>query len=115
MKLLDIDETNGLLRQLTTDRNFTSAFICNLDGGVIASSDLPRLRMIVEALSTVWQSLIPAQWKRVYLQWTESYVVLVNCGDWVFGAEQRDPNPLTLGLLHLKAKACAEHIRQQLD
>jgi hypothetical protein len=40
------------------------------------------------------------------------YVVLVNCGDWVFGVEQTDPNPLTLGLLHVKTKVYAEHIRQ---
>jgi hypothetical protein len=115
MKLLNIDETNAFLQQLTTDRNFTSAFICNPEGGVIAASDLVGLRMVVEALSTVWQSLLPPQWKRVYFQWTESYFVLVNCGDWVFGLEQRDPNPLALGLLHLKAKVCAEHIRQQLE
>jgi predicted regulator of Ras-like GTPase activity (Roadblock/LC7/MglB family) len=115
MKLLNIDETNAFLRQLTTDRNFTSAFICTPEGGLIAASDFSSLRMVVEALSTVWQSLLPRQWKRTSFQWTESYVVLINCGDWVFGVEQRDPNPLALGLLHLKAKACAEHIKQQLE
>jgi hypothetical protein len=115
MKLLNVDETNAFLKQLTTERNFTSAFMCNPDGGIIAGNDVAESRMVVEALSTVWQTLLPPQWKRVYFHWTRPYIALVNCGESVFGIEQRDPNPLTFGLLHLKAKVCAEHIKQQLQ
>ncbi|KAH0794303.1 hypothetical protein GPJ56_001745 [Histomonas meleagridis] len=85
-----------------------------MDGGIICSNDF-KARMVVESLSTFWQALLPPHWKRIGFEWETSYIVLVNCGGWIFGLQQNDPNPLTLGLLRLKATKCAEFIKSKLE
>ena len=114
-RLLDIEATQKFLSEFVSENDITLAFICNSDGGVICSSDVTQGRMVIEALSTVWQTLLPPAWNRLFFEWESAYVVLVNCGNWVFGIQQNDQNPSTIGMLHLKAKICSEHIKKQLE
>lgn len=114
-RLLDIEATEKFLNDFVADNDLNFAFVCNSEGGLICSSDLTQGRMVIEALSTIWQTLLPPEWMHTYFEWESAYVVLVNCGNWVFGIQQNDHNPSTIGMLHLKAKVCAEHIKKQLD
>ena len=114
-KLLNIAETQKFLKSFVEENDASLAFISNQEGGVICSSDLSQSRMVVEALSSFWQTLLPPQWKRICFEWESSYIILVNCATWVFGLQFADPNPSTIGLLRLKSSICAEHIRKQLE
>jgi hypothetical protein len=114
-KLLNVEETRGFLEQFATDNNASLVFICNIEGGVVCSNDLSQGRMAIEALSAIWQALLPPQWTRLCFEWETAYIVLINCGNWIFGLEQKDPNPLAIGMLQLKAKICADYLKSQLD
>lgn len=115
-KLLDIEETKTFLTDFINDNDCKLAFISTFEGGVICSTDINQGRMVVEALSSVWQSTyFPQQWKKMSFEWESAYIVLINVGSWVFGLQQDDPNPSTIGLLRLKAKICAERILSQLE
>ncbi|KAK8864012.1 hypothetical protein M9Y10_011706 [Tritrichomonas musculus] len=113
-KLLNIDNTQTFLKTFVEENEAVLAFISTLEGGIICSTELNKARMVVEALSLFWQKFLNPQWKRICLEWESSYIVLINTGNWVFGLQYSDPNPMTIGLLRMKAKICADHIKSQL-
>jgi hypothetical protein len=118
MKLLNIEETRIFLRDFAASNELNLAFICTPEGGLIcASRDSDNgIRMDIEALSALWQTILPPQWKRTYFHCVnDSHLVLVNAGSWIFGLKNENQNPTTIGLLHLKAKICADHIAAQLQ
>ena len=113
-KLLNIEATQTFLKTFAEENEAVLAFISTLEGGIICSSELNQARLLVEALSSLWQRLLTPQWKRICFEWESSYIVLINTGTWVFGLQYNDPSPTTIGLLRMKAKICAEHIKSQL-
>ena len=114
-RLLNIAATHEYLKQFATENEISVAFVCNPEGGMICSSDLTQDRMAVEALSTIWHTLLPPGWKKMFFEWETAYVVLINCGSCIFGLEQKDQDPSKIGLLHCKAKVCADRIKAQLE
>ena len=113
VKLLNINSTNQFLVDFIQKNDISVAFISNLDGGIICASDLSA-RIVVETLSTFWNTLLPPHWKRIGFEWETSYIILIKCGDWVFGLQQNDPNHSTLGLLRLIANKIAHYIKEKL-
>jgi hypothetical protein len=114
-KLLNLEETRLFLDQFANENGASLAFMCNMEGGVLCASDPAQGKMAIEALSVIWQTLLPPDWSKLYFEWETAYICLINCGSWVFGLEQKDPNPLTFGMLHQKARICADYLKSQLD
>jgi hypothetical protein len=116
MKLLNLEETGQFLHDFIASNELFLGFICTPEGGLVCTSDDNACRMFVEALSALWQNILPPQWKRTFFHWVDdTYIVLVNKGSWIFGLQNKNQNPTTIGLLHLKAQICADHISAQLD
>lgn len=114
VKLLDINTTNKFLSDFSKENDISVAFLANLEGGLICASDLSA-RIVVETLSTFWNTLLPPQWKRISFEWETSYIILINCDGLVLGLQQNDPNHLTLGMLRLKANKFATYIKEKLE
>lgn len=114
-KLLDIQATQKFLEQVVRDEKITLAFVCNMEGGMICSSNPAQDRMAIDALAAIWPTLLPANWTKMYFEWETAYIVLVNCGSCVFGLEWKDHDSSETGYLNQKAEACAENIKKQLN
>lgn len=113
-KLLNIKETQEFLKDFTTKNDIEVAFIASPEGGLICCNDPDKIRLAVEVLSNVWQTMFLPDWKRSCFEWDSAYIVLINMGSWIFGLRQNDPNPTTLGMIRYKAQICADYIAQQL-
>lgn len=114
-KLLNIEATQTFLHNFIEENEASLAFISTLEGGIICATELNKARMVAEALSSFWQTLLSPQWNRICFEWESSYIVLINTGNWVFAIQENDPNPTTIGLLKMKAKICADHIKAQIE
>lgn len=113
-KLLNIPETQNFLKDFASKNDIAIAFIASSEGGLICSNEPDKIRLSIEVLSNVWQTMFLPDWKRSCFEWESAYVVLINMGSWIFGIQQNEPNPTTLGMLRYKAQICADHIFQQL-
>ena len=113
-KLLNIEEINKFLTNFVEENNMTLAFLCTLEGGLICCNDFQNGRMVIEALSTVWQTFPDPKWERINFEWESAMCIIMNCGEFVFGFTQNDPNPSTIGLLRMKAKVLSEYFKKLL-
>lgn len=111
MKLINIDETNQFLTDLASENELSIAFIATPEGGIVCCNDLPKGRILVEALSTVWRTFPEPNWERISFEWESTTIFLENCGDYIFGLQQFDPNPLVIGLLRRKSELAAKHLK----
>ena len=115
MSLINLQDTQQFLTSFASENDCSLIFLASNDGGLICSNDIAQGRMVIEALSAVWQTLPNKKWKRILLEWEYVFVILINCDDWIFGLQQLDPNPTTFGLLLIKAELCAKHIKTQFN
>lgn len=100
--LINIQELNKFLSDFADENSLTFAFVATPAGGLICSNEFTNSRMVVEALSTVWQTFPVPNWEKIMFEWESAICIVMNCGEYIFGIEQADPNPSTIGLLKHK-------------
>ena len=113
--LINLIETKNFLTTFAVENDLSLVFLSTLDGGLICCNDIQQGKIVVEALSTIWTSFPEKQWNHIHFEWESILIILVNCGDFIFGIQQEDPNPSIFGLLLLKSNVCANHIKKQFE
>ncbi|EAX88110.1 hypothetical protein TVAG_422650 [Trichomonas vaginalis G3] len=114
-KLLNIEEFNKFLSEFAEENALTFAFLATPAGGLICSNEFTNSRMVVEAISTVWQTFPDPNWERIMFEWESALCIVMNCNEYIFGIEQSDPNPSTLGLLKHKIAVAKNFIMKTLS
>ena len=114
-KLLNIEEINKFLTNFVDDNSMALAFLCTVDGGLLSCNDFSEGKLVIESLSTVWQTFPVPNWETINFEWESSICIVMNCGEFVFGFTQNDPNPSTVGLMKMKAKVLADYFKKLLE
>jgi hypothetical protein len=114
-KLLNIEQINQFLTDFVSDNSLSLAFLATPEGGMLSCNDFSKGRLVVEALSTVWQTFPVPKWERINFEWDSSLCIVVNLDKYVFGITQCDPNPSTIGLLRLKACVVGDYFKKILS
>ena len=114
-KLLNIEAINLFLTDFVSENSLSLAFLATPEGGMLCCNDFSQGRMVVEAISTVWQTFPVPNWERINFEWESSLCVVVNLKDYVFGFTQSDPNPSTVGLLRMKANVVGNYFKKILS